>query len=364
MLKIRQPVSIVFLMLGHECNLSCVYCMQAGTLRKKSKGSIPQMQGQPDKIIPFLRALAEDQKETLTVQFYGGEPLLYFATIRSVVEALEDLPNVAFSTISNGTLISPAIVDFLNEKNFHVAISWDGLNVEETRGVDVLRVNPDILDIKSLGISVVLSARAYPLDVLKPLEVHDREYALRHDGRNIGVNFDTIFDFGGLPRELLEVDLHRLSGEMCMLAAEYGKSLAGVEHNAQMARLAAKYVNQIRNTLGFCEGIQEYRRGSCACGNGYKILNLDLDGNLYRCHNTGEKVGTIDNSYGKILDTVIALDPTRDNCKVCKDCPVVTICECGCPLIGQAARQAGYCDIKRAAYLPFVEWLLRAGEVA
>ena len=105
-----------------------------------------------------------------------------------------------------------------------------------------------------------------------------------------------------------------------------------------------------------------YTRSACSCKNGYSIMNVDLDGNLYQCHNNSVKIGHIKDSIFKVLTNTIQLDRTCLNNTRCSSCDAQPICNNGCPLVLEKSRIASYCKLKRAMYIPIIEFLINISE--
>lgn len=351
---LRHVVHTVFVMLGPDCNLRCRYCLQ-----KPLQNGNKRIEGEED-ITTFLRDLAVSQEERLTMHFYGGEPLLFRNPIAGLVEGLRGEPNIAFSMISNGTLMDAATADWCNDLGMHVAVSWDGPNTAAVRGVDVFadRISRNsLLKLNNLGMSAVVSAYNYPLETIDAYAEIDREYHTLH-GYNTSFNFDELMDTGLEDRSLFAIDLDRVRRDMEIVARECEKALRGEEHDPWRANVGRGYVDRIRNTV---RGVTTLERGTCACGNGISVLNLDMSGNLYRCHNTDTPIGTIRDGFARYMNHLMLLDPTRENSRLCKDCSVAAICNCGCPLIGTEARAESYCPLKKAMFQPVVDMVLRFG---
>ena len=128
---IRNSVSIVpqiLIEVTEQCNLQCTYCyygkMYHNSYERKGKMNT-------NSCISALRELLSIRDvfcNNITISFYGGEPLLNFDLIRTVVTFCKDeFPNLeyTFSFTTNGTLIKQHI-DFLVEHNFQILISLDG----------------------------------------------------------------------------------------------------------------------------------------------------------------------------------------------------------------------------------------------
>ena len=97
------------------------------------------------------------------------------------------------------------------------------------------------------------------------------------------------------------------------------------------------------------------------CCNGTSILNIDLEGNLYSCHNCDTKLGNIYSDYKIIIDELIKNDNTKYYYKkFCRDCFVYPICQGGCKLIEEKARKESYCKLRRAIFTPIIEEVINA----
>lgn len=328
----KKKVKKIFFMLGPKCNLQCKYCLQHDMVEYDTVTVKPEVKEWLREQVPT------DSEPPFWVIFYGGEPLVYWDTIKDIVKSVRG--NVQYSMISNGKLMTADKVDFINDYGMCTMISWDGANVEKTRGYDVVKSNPCILDIKKLGFSAVLSSYTYPLDFLNEAEPILAEYKKIH-GYAPMINIDTIMDFGNCG-ELRKMDCRKISEQMNFIIKH--KKDKGSYYGI-VSRLQKKYVFY-----------KEYVDKRAVCGNGYTIWNVDINGDLYRCHNCGEKVGTIHDDPEDILARVKAIDPTYEYYKSkCKDCPAQPLCRSGCPMIDAQGREDYFCGIRKAYLGPIIE---------
>ena len=327
-----NKVKKIFLMLGPKCNLQCKYCLQHDMVDHDTSMVKPEVKEWLQEQVPT------DFERPFRIIFYGGEPLVYWNAIKDVVESIKG--NVQFAMISNGKLMTSDKVDFINDYNVCVTISWDGANVEKTRGYDVVKNNPCILDIKRLGFSAVLSSYTYPLDFLNEINPILLEYKRIH-GVSPNLNIDTIMDFGNCG-ELREMDCRKITEQMKFI----------IEHKKEKTAYY-RIVDQLQRKYVF---YREYVDKRAVCGNGYTIWNVDVNGDLYRCHNCGEKVGTIFDEPADVLARVKELDPTYEHYQEkCRTCPAQPLCRSGCPLIDAKGREEYFCDIRKAYLSPIIE---------
>jgi len=105
------------LLLTYDCNFDCVYCFQKN-FRKKGGVSDYVVRG----FINYIRRNSEDKKVRVT--YFGGEPLLQMKRIEEISKELE---GYSFSIVTNGSLLTPSVLDRLNSFGLsHVQITLDG----------------------------------------------------------------------------------------------------------------------------------------------------------------------------------------------------------------------------------------------
>lgn len=106
-----------------RCNLRCAYCY---VVKRDATMSLPVARRVVDWI--FAHALPA---ERIDIGLFGGEPLLEFSLVQSITELIEahpsfDLERVTLSVVSNGTLFSDEIADFLKKHSVNYCLSCDG----------------------------------------------------------------------------------------------------------------------------------------------------------------------------------------------------------------------------------------------
>lgn len=139
------------LFLGPRCNANCSYCHAAKS----------ETEGSSDPSVLFYDYLNVQMKTNpgLTIRFLGGEPTLYMETIKAMVAFCQGY-NVSYVVTTNGLqLYDKQIVEFFNEHNFYVTVSFDG--IRGIRGYADIFYLPEYLEslrsINNLGCSMTLS---------------------------------------------------------------------------------------------------------------------------------------------------------------------------------------------------------------
>lgn len=114
--------------LTEECNFNCSYCYQ----KKGSKYiDVSTVENAIDFFLPYL-------KEQCYISFTGGEPLLAFNQLIEVVDYIQAKnrtlnKKIHYYITTNGSLINDDILQFLNQHEFSLLLSFDGFAQEISR---------------------------------------------------------------------------------------------------------------------------------------------------------------------------------------------------------------------------------------
>lgn len=111
------------LAITQRCNLSCDYCYI------KKKNSLMSIQT-ASRAINFIFKNSYNFRK-IDINFFGGEPLLEFELIKKITNMIYVHPSfnrdrVGISVVTNGTIFSKEISDFLIENEIVLCISCDG----------------------------------------------------------------------------------------------------------------------------------------------------------------------------------------------------------------------------------------------
>lgn len=353
MLNLKDNISTIFIMLGQNCNLNCKYCMQHTLINTIQDKSVIN-----DEIFDFVIHHAEKQSQPIDIRFYGGEPLLYLNDIKDIVFKLKEA-NVSFSIITNGKLLSKDIVEFFNNNKFTgCAVSWDGKNVLKTRHYDVFQQKEDLLlQIKNLNIDGVISAYNSLDDYIKALLPYQEKYFKLH--QKIFPFFEEIImDAGACFSDLIDFDYNKVYQQTNSLINNMINS-ATVDNDKLTIR-DRMYLLILTMLCQQLNDNNEYYMKSY-CGNGIYVLNLDLEGNLYQCHNNWIKIGSIYDDYTNYIEKAKKLDDMAAKNFIdskCKDCTVLSLCKGGCPLVSNKIRQfTDFCRIRQTMFEPIINFI-------
>ena len=304
----------LFIILGNDCNLQCIYCCQ----RQIKERRIPRV------IKPKFWEYFHSIPAGTHVVFFGGEPLLYFGAIKEIMSHRSDLQ---YGIITNGKLLDKDTVEWLNKYNVSVTVSWDGPISQYTRGYDVLKENPNIKDIDTLGVSAVLTKWTVVHEVV------NRASELLPN-KKFGLHFDFPLNFTDNELEFENVDTKKLYEDMRM----YTDKFIHDETTPVEQSLVYSVIRELRGKLHYGN----------KCGNGTTTINIDLEGNLYNCHSESKP-----SEYSEEWDKTI-----KRQSGMCKKCDMLPFCGGGCSLMSDKSTLRR-CDIVHAYYEGVIDTLYK-----
>jgi uncharacterized protein len=123
----HSPGMDFIVVLNLDCNFACKYCFEGGL-----KGNLYMSKETADRLVDFIKERFKDNKKTLLVDFYGGEPLLSNDLIKHISKKLKAFTegrgaSYSFSLVTNGALLKRKIAQELAELGLKsVKITIDG----------------------------------------------------------------------------------------------------------------------------------------------------------------------------------------------------------------------------------------------
>lgn len=343
--KHNHPHTIKIQM-GLKCNYACSYCNQASFVPNSIQGNPKDAENFLEKLDTWFKG----DGNKVRWEFWGGEPLVYIKVLRKLVEGIRKrFPEAEFNMISNASMLTKDIVDWLDDNDVQLGISHDGHVYEEQRGKDVLDVPESLEAIKyayhklfpkgRIGFNCVLTIKNYSM--LKVME---------HISSKLGVSKYEI------PLTTEEVMLPYDSGGMMLSPStpkEYQDLFETIFSEAVSTKLMG--VSAIFNKLDdFFKSIIEKRPFTAfgqKCGmDDPHIVAVDLKGNSMTCQNVNAKLEN--HHLGNVYETgteglnmkLVHHFRTRSECV---RCPVVQLCKGAC-LFLEDTHWTKACDVSFA----------------
>jgi uncharacterized protein len=121
---------VLKIQLGLRCNYACSYCGQAAEIDAATVTRTADADLFLARLDGWLKAAPE------RIEFWGGEPFVYFAKLERLVPALRKrFPQAELAVVTNGSLIDDEILRFIERYDLVVAVSHDGPG-QHLRGPD------------------------------------------------------------------------------------------------------------------------------------------------------------------------------------------------------------------------------------
>ena len=126
-LNARNSGLNVTVVLNLDCNFSCIYCYEG-----ELKGKLYMSPETAELLIEFIKERFTEDKNSLLIDFYGGEPLLSIDLIKSISQKLKPFieskgGSYQFTLITNGSLFKRKVAEELASLGLErVKITLDG----------------------------------------------------------------------------------------------------------------------------------------------------------------------------------------------------------------------------------------------
>ena len=353
-----KQIRTLFLQLGPDCNMSCRHCHQTPdkslcasfdhTLSSDALTVIEHFIQYSQK--PEFVKQADGSRFLFSVSFYGGETLLHWDIIKSLVLSMEQkfhyLSNHSFrfSLISNGLALTQEMVDFFNQYDVVFSFSYDAPYPFAVRGYVSDSVCALVNKIKSL--KIVCCGSAYNCD---PLLAY-RCLKAKFPNAIYTVRMEVLRTFDAMPSDIDNYDVEKLrySLKKLFIAAKLKDSFA-----------STFILHQIQFLFTPQENYFHMHRGVGYCVAGYREFTMNLDGSVLFCYNSFEVLGHVaKNSFSEIraIATDIwrkSYDPLCDSCE-CRD-----VCYWGCMIIMRDEHNHMYnCDRFRIPFFRMLKEML------
>ena len=317
----------VKIQMGLKCNYACSYCNQATQVPNSFQGNPAEAQ----KFLDDLPTWFKGDGNKTRWEFWGGEPLVYIKVLKVLAEGLrKKFPKAEFNIITNASMLTPEIVDWLDSLDFQLGISHDGAVYRDQRGEDILTVPKTLEAVKyaynklfpkgRIGFNCVLTVKNYSLHKV-------REYIAEKMGLepfNIPLTTEEImlpYDAGGMMLSPTLPEEQKEMKEVLFEEAAFGKTL-GV---STVFDKLDDFFNSISTRRPFTVFGQK-----CGMDNP-NILAVDLKGNTMTCQNVNANLPNHNTGTYKDIKaiemTLVHHFRTRSECV---RCPVVQLCKGAC----------------------------------
>lgn len=350
--SVNQPgrkgqVRILKISLGLSCNYECSYCSQRFVPHADSSN--------PADIEPFVSQLMDAMIEPPErIEFWGGEPFVYWKTLKPLAERLRHLyPQASFNIITNGSLLDIEKNEWLDRLGFGVGLSHDGPGYH-ARGADPLD------DPEKRAAIMDLYARLHPqgrisvnamLHADNRSRAHVQAWLQERFGQDVPIGegaFIDPYDDGGLASTFQTTADH-----ISFRAMAYKELRLGMAANFDVGQ---------QKITDFVQSIRTARPASALgqkCGmDKADNIAVDLHGNVLTCQNVSAAaiapnghppgIGHLSNLQAVKMRTATHWSKRKD----CANCPVLQLCKGSCMFLEGKLWDAG-CDAAYSDNIPF-----------
>lgn len=333
-----NDLGAVYLLLGTACNMSCRHCSQTpikGCFNLSPQGK-ELSQEVKDFIVKWSNLpwkYAENNPRRL--YFWGGEPLLYWETIKKLVLEFKKIgvKNISYRIYSNGLLLNNEIVDFCNEHDIWFIMSYDAPNARAARNaVPSKEACKKLLRIRKRTVNTVFNAiNDNMVEAFEWLQ-----YTFPYTEITCG--------FMNVLSESTPLDLYKFKSNAVKKAV---KNLwLAANSDSKIASYAQQWFSSKvwRTKKWDKEEFNNYPYPPCRPA--VVSLSINFNGEIMLCHNTNKVVGHITDDFAELQEKhreiFEKLLPTK-----CRDCEHLDICRCICPIAVQKDGELCYCDYLR-----------------
>jgi len=327
----------ITLQLTQACNFRCSYCVysEGNSMSQRNHTTKKMSWDIAKKAVDFLIEHSKDQSH-VNISFYGGEPLLEFSIIKSVIEYVSqnyNEKNVTYNMTTNGALLDDDKLAFFERNKVKIMISIDGPKNIHDRCRVFAGNGKGTYKVVEEKINRIREKYPYLLNTLTFSAVVDPQYDLK-DINEFFTYFrknDRVITNFSLVSESYQNDVKYFSEKyqtyekneriktllsiLGFLETPYQTSISD-----QYIQSISKFENKLKKTYSF--NFNTAPAGPCVPG--LIRLLIDVDGQFFPCEHVSEtseimKIGSIDIGFDikRIIELLNVSKLTLEHCKEC-----------------------------------------------
>lgn len=358
--QLNSNVQQISLQVTQNCNFRCSYCIYGHEeyLNQREHSTKKMNQSTAFKAVDFLHKHSSD-RSSVTIGFYGGEPLLEFDLIKKTVEYAENLlsgKDVEFTITTNGSLLTDQVVEFLSMHRFKTMVSLDGPKEIHDRSrkfavngkgtFDVIEKNLKHIQIqypdfyKNLRFNIVIDPR---FDATK---LHEN-FSKNEVFSSSTLQSTYIDDLFSVEKNYFD-DSFQIINEINLFKAYLSKMKRYPENKVSKISKASieSKMDMTMNFMSPIDGLPDILSHSGPCIPGQRRLFVTVNGDFYPCERVSEiskamYIGNLDNgfNYDNIYKILNIVQLTEEDCKNCWAINLCSICARLCDNNGELSSE-------------------------
>ena len=258
-----------------SCNLDCSYCYEKKSERKKGVMNISVAK----EVITYYTD-RDDGFDKVSIEFFGGEPLLAFSLIKEIVEwffSRSWKKKVFFALVTNGTILTEEMKEWFLKHKKHMTVSFtiDGCkkahDINRCNSYDKVKSNlPFFLENWPTQPSK-MSINEKTIPYIAESVIHLEELGINFHG---GPILENIWGDTEQKKELLKTYEDQLA-----ILVDYYIERPHLFPPQPLFPLLPEYLG------GNDSEIEKLKKESVRfCGSGVEMATIDVDGKRYPCH--------------------------------------------------------------------------------
>ncbi len=362
-----RKLNFLILCVTHNCNLRCRYCNFSSSNNKDRSHENVNMTYEVGKhAIDFFLEHSCDSNN-IDIGFYGGEPLLNWDLIESLINYIESLKinkTINYSLTTNLICLTDYIIEYFVKYNIDILISIDGPK--------------DINDLQRFMVNGNGSYDKVIANINKIKEYYS-DYFLEHVGINCVLLYPQMEDEVSA---FLTENFNEISERVTITPADLSKvEFQNVTYSTLTQKtkslsspfsIEKRTVRQTYETLNTGGALREIEYPNGQCIPGYERLFVDCTGELFPCekvstYNAEANIGNIYTGFDmKKVYYLMNLCSNEEN--DCKKCWAFRFCEICCAQYDSGhcfdmKRKKTYCDNRKKQILEIMkDYCIQKGE--
>lgn len=319
-----------------KCNLRCGYCFYGeNNYTNRTHTHLDMSFETAKKAIDYALTHSRGINTSLSVAFYGGEPLINFDLIKQCISYIENKTEnkkMRYSMTTNGTLLTDEIIEYLMEKDFKLLISLDG--IKETHDMNRKFVNgqgsydtvmsnikhikekyPEF--VKNISYNTVISPQ---MDVKRVEEYYENDRIIKdtHIQSSLISDYYTDSTFQYDDKYLIEQEFSRFKALLYLLGR------LEIDDLPVLFKTETEPIEELRKSLQEKLIMPEAFHHGGPCIAGTRRLFVSIKGVFYPCERVSEeselmKIGNIEDGVdlNKVKSIINIGELTENKCKSC-----------------------------------------------
>lgn len=292
-----SDVRRLLIKLGGSCNIKCPHC----------HSNSDEFEFNPD-LIRWIKA----QPDLERITFNGGEPLMYIGEMKRIVDELDG--EYRISMVSNGTLLTDDIVDWMNDNDIEYGVSFDGISDHGGRDAS-LSIRWDLIrNLKRVRMSSYMSGSGDIFDLQDDVATIKEAFNVRSIKGGDDINQCFIHEVESAPNATESMN-------------DVKRYLEAYSRFVELQIIKQKMIGTGRDMFALRHAVntwltkKKYSWG-VQCSNQFK-LTVALDGRFLKCPYASKYYGNIYDGY----------DIEKEESEIppkCRKCPIREYCRNTC----------------------------------